>query len=201
MAATFWTSDYREDVTNPKRNFRFKVTIGAFAETGGSDLGSSVVFWAKTATKPEFALGETTHNYLNHTFKFPGRVTWSDVTITMVDPGGTKGVAYALTNILNQSGYSIPSQDNFQTISKSQAVQGLGQVLVEQIDHEGTKLESWTLNNAFIADAKFGSLDYGSDDLTEYSITVRYDWATYNEGAEGEVAYEASANGTNITAR
>jgi hypothetical protein len=126
MAATFWTSDYREDVTNPKRNFRFKVTIGAFAETGGSDLGSNVVFWAKTATKPEFALGETTHNYLNHTFKFPGRVTWSDVTITMVDPGGTKGVAYALTNILNQSGYSIPSQDNFQTISKSQAVQGLG---------------------------------------------------------------------------
>jgi len=200
MAATFWTSDYREDVTNPKRNFRFKVTIGAFAETGGSDLGSSVVFWAKTATKPEFALGETTHNYLNHTFKFPGRVTWSDVTITMVDPGGTKGVAYALTNILNQSGYSIPSQDNFQTISKSQAVQGLGQVLVEQIDHEGAKLESWTLKNAFIADAKFGTLDYGSDDLTEYSITVRYDWATYNEDVEGEVAYEAEANGTNIIA-
>ena len=200
--ATFWSSDYNstEGITNPKRNFRFKVTIGAFGDDGGSDLGSTVVFWAKTASKPEFTLGETTHNYLNHTFKFPGRVTWSDVTITMVDPGGTKGVAFALTKILNESGYSIPGVDNFQTISKSKAVQGLGQVLVEQIDHEGEKLESWTLYNAFIADAKFGSLDYGSDDLTEYSITVRYDWATYNEDADGEVAYEASATGGGITA-
>jgi len=193
---TFWTTDYNgSGVTNPKRAFRFKITVGAFSDTTiGSDLGTNVVFWAKTAEKPSFTLGETTHNYLNHTFKFPGRVTWNDVAITMVDPGGEKGVAFALTKILNESGYVVPTDaSQFQTISKTKAVGGLGEVLVQQLNDEGAVLESWTLNNSFIADVKFGSLDYGSDDLTEYSMTVRYDWATYNEGMGSEVSYKATS--------
>ena len=194
--ATFWTTDYNgSGVTNPKRAFRFKITIGAFSDTAiGSDLGTNVVFWAKTADKPTYTLGETTHNYLNHTFKFPGRVTWNDISITMVDPGGEKGVAFALTKILNQSGYVVPTDaSQFQTISKTKAVGGLGEVLCQQLDDEGAVLESWTLNNSFIADVKFGNLDYGSDDLTEYSMTIRYDWATYNEGLGSEVSYKATS--------
>ena len=194
--ATFWTTDYNgSGVTNPKRAFRFKITIGAFSDTAiGSDLGTNVVFWAKTADKPSFSLGETSHNYLNHTFKFPGRVTWNDVTITMVDPGGEKGVAFALTKILNESGYVVPTDaSQFQTISKTKAVGGLGEVLCQQLDDEGNVLESWTLNNSFISDVNFGNLDYGSEELTEYSITVRYDWATYNEGLGSEVSYKASS--------
>ena len=198
--ATFWSSDYsdRENtVTNPKRAFRFKITIKAFSDTGiGSDLGTAIVFWAKTADKPSFSLGEATHNFLNHTFKFPGRVTWNDVTITMVDPGGEKGVAFALTKILNNSGYVIPTKagDAFATISKSKAVKGLGQVLCQQLDDDGGVLESWTLNNSFIADVNFGNLDYSSDELTEYSLTIRYDWATYNDDLGSEVNYKPDTN-------
>ena len=194
--ATFWTTDYNgSGVTNPKRAFRFKITVGAFSDTAiGSDLGTNVVFWAKTADKPTYTLGETTHNYLNHTFKFPGRVTWNDISITMVDPGGEKGVAFALTKILNESGYVVPTDaSQFQTISKTKAVGGLGEVLCQQLDDEGAVLESWTLNNSFIADVSFGNLDYGSDDLTEYSMTIRYDWATYNEGMGSEVSYKATS--------
>jgi hypothetical protein len=193
--ATFWTTDYNAaGVTNPKRSFRFKITIGAFGDTAiGSDIGTNVVFWAKSADKPSFSLSETTHNYLNHTFKFPGRVTWNDVTITMVDPGGERGVAFTLTKILNESGYVVPSNSNqFQTISKTKAVRGLGDVLCQQLDDEGNVLESWTLNNSFISDVNFGNLDYGNEELTEYSMTVKYDWATYNEGQGSEVNYEAT---------
>ena len=194
--ATFWTTDYNgSGVTNPKRAFRFKITVGAFSDTTiGSDLGTNVVFWAKTAEKPSFTLGETTHNYLNHTFKFPGRVTWNDISITMVDPGGEKGVAFALTKILNESGYVVPTDaSQFQTISKTKAVGGLGEVLCQQLDDEGNVQESWTLNNSFISEVNFGTLDYGSEDLTEYSMTIRYDWATYNEGMGSEVSYKATS--------
>ena len=194
--ATFWTTDYNgSGVTNPKRAFRFKITVGAFSDTAiGSDLGTNVVFWAKTADKPTYTLGETTHNYLNHTFKFPGRVTWNDISITMVDPGGEKGVAFALTKILNQSGYVVPTDaSQFQTISKTKAVGGLGEVLCQQLDDEGNVQESWTLNNSFISEVNFGTLDYGSEDLTEYSMTIRYDWATYNEGMGSEVSYKATS--------
>jgi hypothetical protein len=61
---------------------------------------TSDLFYAKTAEKPSFALGEATHSFLNHTFKFPGRVTWNDVTITMVDPGPASGDAENSTTVL-----------------------------------------------------------------------------------------------------
>ena len=53
------------------------------------------------------------------------------------------------------------------------------------MDAAGNAVEQWTLYNAFIADTSFGSLDYGSEDLTEYSITIKYDWAqlTTDNGA------------------
>jgi hypothetical protein len=108
----------------------------------------------------------------------------------MVDPGGEKGVAYGLTKILNNSGYVVPTTEGeFQTISKTKAVSGLGSILVEQMNDVGNTQEAWTLNNAFISEVKYGSLDYGSEDLTEYTLTIKYDWATYNEDANGEIKF------------
>ena len=192
---SFWTENYAGGgVNNPKRNFRFHVQFTQMGElTGYKD---SILYYAKTANKPSFSLGETTHSYLNHTFKFPGRVTWNDVTITMVDPGPktsdaaatTNGLAFGLATLLKESGYSIPAgvstgAVDFTTISKTKAVSGIGDVIVTQLDHDGNPLEQWTLYNAFLSEIKFGDLDYSNDDLTEYSITLKYDWAEY-EGVD-----------------
>ena len=182
---SFWTSNYSGDdgtINNPKRNFRFTVQFANMDALTG--YAGSILFYAKTADKPSFTLGEASHNFLNHTFKFPGRVTWNDITIAMVDPGpegdtAESGVGAALTKLLSASGYGIPesANDAYTTISKTKAVSGLGAVIVTQIDHNGQALEAWTLHNAFVSDVKYGTLDYSSDDLTEYSITLRYDWA------------------------
>jgi hypothetical protein len=187
---SFWTESYAASgVNNPKRNFRFHVQFTQIGDLTG--YGDSILYYAKTANKPSFTLGETQHNYLNHTFKFPGRVTWNDITVTMVDPGPktgaegltTNGLAYGLTRLLQESGYVIPTgakaATDFTTISKTKAVSGIGDVIVTQLDHNGNPLEKWTLYNAFLSDIKYGDLDYSSDDLTEYSITLRYDWAEY----------------------
>ena len=185
---SFWTENYKSDtVNNPKRNFRFKVQFTEMNNLTGYD--DSVLFYAKTAQKPSFSLGEATHAFLNHTFKFPGRVTWNDVTITMVDPGpntgdaenSSNGVASALTKILNNSGYVIPATpgEDFVTISKSKAVSAIGSVIITQLDHNGSEIEKWTLYNAFISDVKYGDLSYEDDNLTEYSVSLRYDWAEY----------------------
>jgi hypothetical protein len=178
---SFWTSDYSNNgVTNPKRNFRFKVQFSNNTTFGttATDLGTTDAYWAKTAQKPGFSVGSVEHAYLNHTFKFPGRVTWNDVQITMVDPGGKKGVGFALANMLKAAGYAIPADETqLATISKTAAVTGTGTVIVTQLDPEGAELETWTLYNAFITEASFGQLDYGSEELTEYSLTLKYDWA------------------------
>ena len=181
----FWTTAQTSATKDPKRKFRFTVTC---TEMGG------VMWWAKTAAKPSFAIAATEHKYLNHTFYYPGSVTWNDVAITMVDPGdGTvaatggggdapQDVAAALSTFIEKAGYTIPTNmnegDGLNTMTKGKAVGALGAVIVRQIDGSGKSVEEWTLHNAWITDLKFGDLEYGSDDITELSMTLKYDWAT-----------------------
>jgi hypothetical protein len=173
----FWTDT--SNIASPKRNFRFRVQ---FADNSSfntaNEVGTTEMYWAKTAQKPGFTVGSTEHSYLNHTFKFPGRVSWNDVSITMVDPGGAQGVGYALALMLKNAGYSVPNTaSDLQTISKASAVGATGTITVTQLNAEGEPIEEWRLYNAFITEASFGTLDYGSEELTEYSVTLRYDWA------------------------
>mgnify|MGYP001473685864 CR=1 FL=1 len=188
----FWSTNFGEDTTlkDPKRKFRFTVEFqGIQAAQGGAML-----WYAKTATKPSFQIAAAEHKYLNHTFYYPGSVTWQDVTVTLVDPVDPD-MAATLSDIVVQSGYSPPADANdLVTMSKAKAAGALGTVIVTQIDAEGATLEQWTLWNSFITEVKYGDLEYGGDDLTELSVTLKYDWARlkteHDTGASVAVAGE-----------
>ena len=80
----FWSTNFGEsaELKDPKRRFRFTVEFtGINAAQGGSFL-----WYAKTAAKPSFTVSSTEHKYLNHTYYYPGSVSWAEVTITLVDP-------------------------------------------------------------------------------------------------------------------
>jgi len=178
MAITnnFWTNS---GVKDPKRNFRFRVSFAGAEEN--PVMGGGVMWFAKTATKPEVSFTESTHSYLNHTYYWPARTEWNEVTITFVDPVDPD-VAGSLAQLVERAGYVIPAGINgpndFQTVAKADSVAALGQVLIEQIDEAGAVLEKWTLNNGWVKSLTFGDLDYSNEDLTEVSMTVRYDWAS-----------------------
>jgi hypothetical protein len=171
----FWSTNFGEDATlqDPKRKFRFTVEIqGVQSAQGGATL-----WYAKTCSKPAFQIANTEHKYLNHTFFYPGAVTWQDVSITLVDPV-SPDMAATLSDIVVQSGYSPPTDANsLTTMSKAKAAGALGSVIITQIDHDGNPLETWTLWNSFLTEVKYGDLAYGDDALTEMSITLKYDWA------------------------
>jgi len=184
----FWTDNFSSDTTlrDPKRKFRFIVRI--------SGLGEVNLWYAKTAAKPSFTIAAAEHKYLNHTFYYPGSVTWNDVAITMVDPQ-EPDVAFDLSSIIQAAGYSPPdTSSNLSTMTKASAVSNLGQVTVTALNGAGESVESWTLQNAWITDLKFGDLEYGGDDLTEVSMTLKYDWATL-QSPNGAVFDKASGGG------
>jgi len=183
----FWTTSHSEDATinDPKRKFRFTVEIQ------GIDAPGATLWWAKTVSKPAFQIAAAEHKYLNHTFYYPGSVTWNDVAITMVDPQDPD-VAHDFSSLIEAGGYHPPTTANdLSTMTKASAAASLGQVTVTALDGDGKGIETWTLNNAFITDLKFGDLEYGGDDLTEVSVTLKYDWATLSD-AQGEVFGKAS---------
>ena len=184
----FWGQDLAGGgIAEPKRNFRFRVTFGG--------LEDSFLWWAKSATKPSFTVAATEHKYLNHTFYYPGTVTWNEITITMVDPADPS-MAASLSGLFKGGGYEVPITDEvLNTMTKSQAVASLGMVMIEQMDGLGTTMyESWTLHNAFISDIKYGDLSYGNDDLTELSVTLKYDWAKLTT----DIASMSTAEGTDV---
>ena len=56
-------------------------------------------------------------------------------------------------------------------------------ITISHLDPSGKETEYWVLHNPMITKFSWGSLDYASDELVEYSFTITYDWATWSEGS------------------
>ena len=182
MADEFWTSAE----SAPKRNFRFLV-----------QLGDDVVWWAKTVSTPSYDVGEVEHNFLDNKFYFPGRVSWSEVSMTLVDPVSPDAVKktneYVIgANIAGGPNYKVKQESDLETtVSKSKAVAALGSVTITILDAGGNAIETWGLRNAWIKSAKYGDLDYSNDDLRTIELAIRYDWAEC-ETADGSDQFSVS---------
>ena len=194
----FWSDSFNDTLgsstvlTDPKRKFRFKVVLTNMA------TDYSMFWWAKTANKPSFTIAAAEHKYLNHTFYYPGSVTWNEVVVTMVDPGGKADMAATLSSLIVGGGYNPPAAPStagaLSTMTKKSAVTALGDVTISQLNGEGAPVESWKLYNAFITDVKYGDLAYGDDELVEMSVTFRYDWATLTPGDNAASAASKGAD-------
>ena len=173
----FWTDATNKD---PKRGYRFTVTLG--------NMPNGALWYAKSVKKPAPTVTEAEHTFLNHKFYYPGRVEWDTSEVTLVDPVSPDAAA-ATADILRASGYTPPNSPNdLQTMTMQKAVSALGSVVIEQIDGDGKMLERWTLWNAFITGVTYGDLSYDSEDLTEITLTIRYDWAVLETANRSEAA-------------
>lgn len=172
---SFWT----ESNITPKRNFRFLVQIDGIATNAGAAVKDSLLWYAKTAKLPSMDVAETEHNFLDNKYYFPGRVSWSECNVTLVDPVSPDATAI-FSRLMMKQGYAIKdaSMSTAPTISKRKAVNGgVVSVSIAVIDDEGTEIERWVLKNPFIKSVSFSDLDYSSDDLRQIDVTFRYDWA------------------------
>ena len=165
MSGLFWSNVN----TDPKRRFRFIL-----------QAGNIPVWTVKTASKPRVSVGTVEHQFLNHTFKYPGRVTWDNITMTLVDPVDPD-LAFTFLQKLRRSGYDYPTSPNVRsTINKADATgpQGISGVSIAQIDADGNEIEKWKLTNPFIVSIDFGGgLDYSAEEMNEISVEMAYDWA------------------------
>tara|TARA_R110000824_G_scaffold226561_4_gene414359 strand:- start:1713 stop:2213 length:501 start_codon:yes stop_codon:yes gene_type:complete len=163
----FWSANGGNE---PTRQFRFKI------QTGEGDW-----WWAKSVTKPSFSVNESEYQLINHKFKYPGIVSWGNVTIRIVDPDSKAGYWY---NKLGDYGWHAPtdSDSNKGTgLSKDKISTSLQFMKIMQLNSDGDTIETWNLNNPKIASVNFGSLDYSSDELVVLDIEISYDWANLEE--------------------
>jgi hypothetical protein len=98
----------------------------------------------------------------------------------MVDQGGFgegEDTSSSIASLIASAGYAPQSAQDNTTMSKVGATSVLGKVTIAQLDGTGEPIETWTLVNAWINDVKFGDLAYDGDELTEVTISIKYDWA------------------------
>jgi|TARA_R110000824_G_scaffold96870_1_gene231619 hypothetical protein len=180
----------------PKRAFRFLVTF--------SEL-SDLTFMVKNAKKPSYQLASTAHQVLNHQFNFPGIVKWDPISVTFID-AVDPNVGSKFYSALVNSGYIAPTTESALVtgVTKVGTTSTLGEVRIKQLDGGGlilpagsdpgevigavdstNILEEWTLKNAFVNQVQFGeTLGYDSEDLVTVTVSLTYDYATYNSNVK-----------------
>lgn len=158
---SFWTNTNIE----PKRNFRFRL----------SNSKSNHWWWAKTVDKPSFDVSNSEYQLINHKFKYPGIVTWKPISITVVDIGQ---VITGLMLELGALGYTHPAETTQYVGLQKDNVGNIGKMKIEQLKGDGDPAETWTLHGAFITSVSLSKLDYSSDDLSDITIEIAYDYAT-----------------------
>ena len=178
----FWTAPAK---TDPKRNFRFRITL--FGEQ---------IWWAKDVDQPAATMSKTSHDFMMHKFHWPSKLTWNEVSMTLVDPV-TPGTLDQLLLTLQDTGYIIPANPNdgaYSSISKAGATNATGTVLIEVLDAQGAPLHQWKLNNAFVLEVSPSKLSYTDEELMTVALKLSYDWATYTS-FDPDVPDAALSNG------
>jgi len=186
----FWF-DYEN--LQPKRKYTFILSLGG--EPSGDDAPNASLkmeeYLVKKVKKPGFSVSESKHAFLNHTFYYPGKIEWKEVTFEVVDVI-SPNTSNTFLKILQESGYRLPKSPvdtgdgTAQTLSKKNSIRALGTPRIHQIDDDGNVVETWKLFGAWVKDVEFGELDYSAEDLMSIAVSLRYDFAecVFKQGTE-----------------
>jgi hypothetical protein len=157
MAETLSVLDMLPNKFEPKRQFRWVFAIE------GIDA-----FLMKTANRPTFNLAESTLKYVNSTRYLAGRLTFSNMSVTLYDPIAPSGAQQVMEWIRTHY-ESVSGRAGYADFYKRDCQ-------IKMLDPIGTVVELWDMKGAFITAANFQSLNY-DDDQTPMTIdlTLRYD--------------------------
>ena len=190
----FWSVGTGGTAAIPKRNFRFLVKISKAAQSDGAGATDAPVWIAKTTQLPNLTVGEAKVHFVNHEFKYPGKVTYADLQITLieaVDPN----TSFRLLKMFSDSGYKNPS--NIINVEDAGDVQSSiifkdKAVMNVELTHLGAGGTAgagtnnvYTLMNAWVKNITLPqSLDYSNEEVSDVQITFAYDYFTLRAGTD-----------------
>ena len=123
----------------------------------------------KTAGRPQITFDEVELNHMNVTRYVKGKGKWQALQVTLYDPV-VPSASQAVMEWVRLSHESVTGRDGYSDFYKKDITfQVLGPV--------GDIVEEWSLKGAWIKDAQFGDMDFGSSDPAEITLSLRYDYA------------------------
>ena len=123
----------------------------------------------KTANRPSIQFEVVTLDHINVKRKLKGKGEWQDIEITLFDPIVPSG-AQQVMEWVRTSHESITGRDGYADFYKKD-------IDIYMLGPVGDKIENWKLKGAFINSAVFNDLDWSSNDPSEITLTLSYDYA------------------------
>ena len=123
----------------------------------------------KTANRPSISFEVVTLDHINVKRKLKGKGEWQDIEVTLYDPIVPSG-AQQVMEWVRTSHESITGRDGYADFYKKD-------IDIYMLGPVGDKIENWKLKGAFINNAVFNDLDWASNDPSEISLTLSYDYA------------------------
>ena len=161
--------------TEPKRKFKFVL-----------NLGEIPAYTVKTTDRPTITVGEAKHEFMVHDFYFPGRVSWNEISVTLIDPID-ENTSKKLLDFIKSGGYVMPNDFNEnvgnpnylrKTLTKLAFQDAMhGDVSIDTLNSEGKVVETWALKNSWIKSVNYNAMGYAEEGLVELTVGLRYDWA------------------------
>jgi hypothetical protein len=145
----------------PKKSHQFIMSI--------DDIPGYLI---RSSAKPTLENGEITLEHINVQRYVKGKSKWSAISIKLYDAIVPSG-AQAVMEWIRMHHESATGRDGYSSFYKKE-------VKLEQLSPLGEVIEQWILKGAFITSSNFGTLDWGSEEVVEIELNLRYDWAFLN---------------------
>ncbi len=158
MAELLDPNDIFFTALEPKTKNRFVMYIG--------DIPAYLV---KTMNRPSITFEEVEINHINVKRYVKGKGAWNTLEVTLYDPIVPSG-AQAVMEWVRLHHESVTGRDGYSDFYKKD-------ITFNVLGPVGDKVEEWTLKGAFIQSATFSDMDYGATNVSDISLTLRYDYA------------------------
>ena len=126
-------------------------------------------YLVKTTGRPNITLNEVALDHINVKRYVKGRAEWQQLTVTLYDPIVPSG-AQAVMEWVRLHHESVTGRDGYSDFYKKD-------ITFNVLGPVGDKVEEWTLKGAFIQAATFSDMDYSATNVSDISLTLRYDYA------------------------
>ena len=156
MADTLPVTEMLPNKFEPKRKFRWVFAIE------GVDA-----FLMKTASRPTITIEELEIPFMNSTRYIAGKAKFETMSVTLHDPIAPPGAQQVMEWVRTHF-ESVSGRSGYADFYKRDCQLRL-------LDPMGTVVELWDIKGAFLTNAAFGDLDYGGNEPTEISLTIRFD--------------------------
>ena len=126
-------------------------------------------YLVKTTGRPNITLNEVALDHINVKRYVKGKAEWQQLTVTLYDPIVPSG-AQSVMEWVRLHHESVTGRDGYSDFYKKD-------ITFNVLGPVGDKVEEWTLKGAFIQAANFSDMDYSATNVSDISLTLRYDYA------------------------